>query len=116
MYRFVEDKIKESIDNGEFDNLPGKGKPLNLKEDLQGLSPEIRRAYKLLKNAGYIDEETEKKKKDLEIDDLITAATGKSYKSEAQSRQKFEAFVKEQKLNKNKKFSAYAKKIYKKFF
>lgn len=38
MHRIVEDKIKEAIKNGEFDNLPGKGKPLNLKEDLQGLS------------------------------------------------------------------------------
>ncbi len=28
MYYFVEDKIKKSIEDGEFDNLPGMGKPL----------------------------------------------------------------------------------------
>lgn len=116
MYHFVEDKIKESIDNGEFDNLPGKGQPLNLKEDLQGLSPEIRRAYKLLKNAGYINEETEQKKKDLKIDDLVSTVTGNSYKSETENRQKYEAFIHENKLKKNKKFPTYAKKIYKKLF
>ncbi len=29
----AERKIKEAIDAGEFDNLPGKGKPLNLDEN-----------------------------------------------------------------------------------
>jgi len=29
----VEDVIREAIDRGDFDNLPGKGKPLNLAQD-----------------------------------------------------------------------------------
>jgi hypothetical protein len=33
MYIFVEERIKDSIYKGEFNDLPGKGKPLNLKDD-----------------------------------------------------------------------------------
>jgi DnaJ family protein C protein 28 len=29
----VEDVIREAIERGEFDNLPGKGRPLNLNDD-----------------------------------------------------------------------------------
>jgi DnaJ family protein C protein 28 len=29
----VEDVIREAMERGEFDNLPGKGRPLNLTED-----------------------------------------------------------------------------------
>ena len=29
----VEDVIREAMERGEFDNLPGKGRPLNLSDD-----------------------------------------------------------------------------------
>ncbi|RKQ29063.1 DUF1992 domain-containing protein [Oceanobacillus halophilus] len=114
MYHFVEEKIKESIDNGEFDDLPGKGKPLHLKEELQGLSPEIRRAYKILKNAGYIPEEQEKKKRSLTFNDLYTFATGKTRKTESLQKKQLEELVKKRELQKNQTFRTYAQKIYKK--
>lgn len=116
MHRIVEDKIKEAIKNGEFDNLPGKGKPLNLKEDLQGLSPKIRRAYQILKNAGYIDDDMQKKKTELRTEDFIAAATGEKYHNEAENKQQFQAFVKRNNLHKNKSFHQYAKKMYNKLF
>ena len=31
--RYIEELIREAMDNGEFDNLPGKGKALNLAQD-----------------------------------------------------------------------------------
>jgi len=43
---------------GEFDNLPGKGKPL-VQEDLSGVPEELRMAYKILKNAGCVPPEVE---------------------------------------------------------
>ena len=75
MYYFVEDKIKKSIEDGEFDHLPGIGKPLDLKDDLPGLPPELKIVYKTLKNAGYMDENEEIKQDNLTIKDLLSRAT-----------------------------------------
>ncbi|GGB52284.1 DUF1992 domain-containing protein [Virgibacillus dakarensis] len=116
MYMFVEERIKDSIDKGEFDNLPGKGKPLNLKDDLPGMRPEIKMGYRMLKNAGYVTEEAKDSKNNMSMNDLLTIATGKTHKSDVQSKQKFDEFVHERKLHQNKRFIAYAKKIYRKLF
>ncbi|CAB1075361.1 hypothetical protein D1AOALGA4SA_3181 [Olavius algarvensis Delta 1 endosymbiont] len=57
----VEDKIRKAMAEGEFDNLPGKGKPLDLSKDR--LVPEhLRTAYHVLKNAGFVPEEIRLKK------------------------------------------------------
>ncbi len=62
MYLIVEDKIREAIKNGDFDDLPGKGEKLNLRDDLPGLSPELNQAYKILKNAGFVPDKNEEKR------------------------------------------------------
>ena len=48
-----ERKIKEAMDNGEFDDNPLKGQPLNLDEDAS-LPHEQRVVRKILKNAGAL--------------------------------------------------------------
>ena len=54
----VDEKIKEAIARGEFDNLPGKGEPLNL--DAYFATPEhLRMGYSILKSADIIPEEME---------------------------------------------------------
>ena len=54
----VDEKIKEAIARGEFDNLPGKGKPLDL--DAYFATPEhLRMGYSILKSAHIIPEEME---------------------------------------------------------
>jgi hypothetical protein len=54
----VDEKIKEAIARGEFDNLPGKGKPLDL--DTYFATPEhLRMGYSILKSADIIPEEME---------------------------------------------------------
>ena len=50
----AERKIEEAMAEGQFDNLPGTGKPLEL-EDLSHLPPDMRMAYTILKNSGYIE-------------------------------------------------------------
>ena len=52
----VDDQIQEAMSRGEFDNLPGKGQPLNLEEDAH-VAPELRMAYRMLKRAGIPPEE-----------------------------------------------------------
>ena len=54
----VDEKIEEAIARGEFDNLPGKGKPLDL--DAYFATPEhLRLGYSILKSADLIPEEME---------------------------------------------------------
>ncbi|NUO82643.1 DUF1992 domain-containing protein [candidate division KSB1 bacterium] len=59
--RLVEEKIKQAIAEGEFDNLPGHGKPLVL-EDFSEVPEHMRMAYKVLKNAGVLPLEVELRK------------------------------------------------------
>jgi hypothetical protein len=54
----VDEKIEEAIARGEFDNLPGKGKPLDL--DAYFAMPEhLRIGYSILKSADITPEEME---------------------------------------------------------
>lgn len=48
----IEESINRAIQEGKFDNLSGKGKPLNLDDDPHA-DPEWRLAYHVLKNGGY---------------------------------------------------------------
>lgn len=52
----VEQQIREAIERGEFDDLPGKGKPLDLEAYFQ--TPEhLRLAYSVLKSGDFVPEE-----------------------------------------------------------
>jgi len=44
--------IRESMDRGEFDNLPGAGQPIDLAENSYE-PPELRNVHRLLRNAGF---------------------------------------------------------------
>ncbi|MCQ6281125.1 DnaJ family domain-containing protein [Bacillus sp. EB600] len=66
----AEEKIKQAYKDGEFDNLPGMGKPLNF-EDMSGVPEELRMAYRIMKNAGYTEEEKAFRKELMTIEDLI---------------------------------------------
>jgi hypothetical protein len=55
----VERRIRAAIARGEFDHLPGAGRPLALDDD--PLVPqELRVAYRLLKNAGVVPPELQR--------------------------------------------------------
>lgn len=49
----AERKIEEAMEEGKFDDLPGKGKPLPLDEEWFA-PPEMRPAIRLLKSAGVL--------------------------------------------------------------
>ena len=56
----AERKIAEAVSRGEFDALPGAGRPLDLEDD--ALVPEeLRMAYRILKNAGFTPKEVPEK-------------------------------------------------------
>ncbi len=57
----VEIKIRQAMSEGAFDNLEGKGKPLDL-DKYQKIPEHLRTAYHVIRNAGYIPEEVRLKK------------------------------------------------------
>ena len=65
--RLAEEKIQQALARGELDNLPGRGKPIPEEPAMQWVPEELRTAYRLLKNAGYVPEEVSLLR---EIDDL----------------------------------------------
>jgi len=58
--RGIEEIIQKAMQEGAFDNLPGKGQPLDL-DDNPHLDPEWQLAYHLLKENGYAPEFIEKR-------------------------------------------------------
>ncbi len=67
----AEEKIREAMARGEFDNLPGAGKPLALEDD--SMVPEdLRVSYKILKNAGCLPPELELRKEIVTLKSLLS--------------------------------------------
>ena len=87
--RIVEATIKEAMERGEFDNLPGKGKPIDLREYFD-TPEEVRPAYSVLKNAGMISREVELLKEIAELKEIQAALADDRKKQElaGQIRQK----------------------------
>src|SRR5688572_29569609 len=54
----AERKIEEAVSRGELDDLPGAGQPLDLSDDAL-IPEELRLAYRILKNAGFVPPEVE---------------------------------------------------------
>ena len=66
------EKIREAQLRGEFDNLPGAGKPLP-EDELRGVPEELRIGFKLLKDAGMLPEEMQLRKDMVTLGDLLLA-------------------------------------------
>ncbi|MHA7965069.1 DnaJ family domain-containing protein [Paenibacillus sp. CAU 1782] len=78
IFRLIaEERIREAESRGEFDDLPGKGKPLP-PDELEGVPEELRVSYRLLKNAGVLPEEMQLRKDMLTLGDLIAACKSDS--------------------------------------
>jgi DNA polymerase/3'-5' exonuclease PolX len=66
----IEQKIKEAMARGEFDNLSGAGKPIDL--DAYFNTPEdLRMAFAMLKSNEFVPEEVEIFKEISELDEKI---------------------------------------------
>ena len=55
---------------GDFDDLPGRGKPLELEDDSH-VPPELRMAYKVLRNAGCVPPELAERKEISNLADML---------------------------------------------
>jgi Domain of unknown function (DUF1992) len=72
--RIAEAKIQEAMERGDFDGLPGRGRPLRL-EDMSGVPPHLRMGYKILRNAGVAPPEVELRREVYRLDREIGATT-----------------------------------------
>src|SRR5882672_4866107 len=70
--KIAEQRIREAMERGEFDNLPLHGKPIKL-DDLVGVPEHLRMGYKILKNAGVLPEEMQLKKEMVSLKNLLDA-------------------------------------------
>jgi hypothetical protein len=68
--RIAEERIREAQQEGAFDNLPGKGKPLAL-EDLSRVPEDLRMSYHILRNAHVLPPEAELQKEIHTLQDLL---------------------------------------------
>ncbi len=69
--RIAERRIQEAIRNGEFDDLPGAGKPLVLEDDSH-IPEDLRMAYKVLRNANCVPPEIALRKEIARVEDLLS--------------------------------------------
>jgi hypothetical protein len=70
--KIVEERIRRAFEEGEFDDLEGRGEPLALADD-STVPEELRLAFKILKNADCLPPEVELRKDIERAEDLIAA-------------------------------------------
>ncbi|NIK68921.1 DnaJ family domain-containing protein [Paenibacillus sp. BK720] len=119
MSSLVEQRIKESMEKGEFDNLSGKGKPLEL-EDNSHVPEELRVTYKLLSNAGMIPEEMVVRKEIVSLRDMIRLCRNPDEKDVLQKKLtekelRFKMLMEARGLRQSPVFQQYETKILKKY-
>ena len=75
--------IEEAIKRGKFDDLPGKGKPIDLTAYFE--TPEdVRAAHSMLKNAGFTPREVDLFKEIAELKKILAAVLNEKKKKEVQ--------------------------------
>ena len=81
--KLVEEKIKQAQERGEFDNLPGKGKPIDLTAYFE--TPEdVRLAQSVLKNGGFTSREVELLNEIAALKETLAADSDETKKREIQ--------------------------------
>jgi len=81
--KIVEQLIREAQERGEFENLPGKGKPIDLTAYFE-MPEDIRLAQSVLKNAGMKSPEVQLLNEIAELRQLLAAVVEETKKEEIQ--------------------------------
>jgi len=68
--RIAEQRIRQALREGVFDNLPGAGKPLDLEDD-SWVPEDLRLAFRVLRNAGIIPPELELRNEIMNLRSLV---------------------------------------------
>jgi len=81
--KIVEEMIKKAQERGEFNDLPGKGKPIDLTEYFE-MPEEVRVAQAMLKNAGMTSREVDLLKEISELKQQLAQVVDEKKKAEIQ--------------------------------
>ena len=84
----AERHIQQAVQRGEFDDLPGKGKPLVLEDDAL-IPDELRAGYRLLKNAGYLPPELQLNREIKEAEQLLACVRDAGDRDKAERRLRY---------------------------
>ena len=68
--KIIESRIKKAQEEGSFEDLPGKGRPLRLEDD-RHIPEDLRLAHKVLKNADCLPPEVHLRKEIRATEDLL---------------------------------------------
>jgi len=69
--KIVEQRITQAQKQGKFKILNGAGKPFSKNDDLYFVPEDIRLAYRILKNSGFLPPEIELRKKIEQTEELL---------------------------------------------
>ncbi len=68
--KIIEKRIQDAQDSGDFDNLPGKGKPIDFEDD-RNIPEDLRLTYKILRNADCLPPELALRKEIRTMEDML---------------------------------------------
>jgi len=83
--RIVEAMINEAMERGEFDNLPGQGRPIDLSEYFE-TPEEVRMAHSVLKGAGMTSREVDLLREIAALKQLLPAVLDEHKKQEIEKK------------------------------
>jgi hypothetical protein len=75
MPKSSDEAIRAAMERGDFDNLPNKGKKLNL-DDYFNTPEDLRLGFSVLKNADYVPEEVQLLKEIGELQEKLATLKG----------------------------------------
>ncbi len=78
----AEQKIAAALAAGDLEHLPGAGEPLDLDDD-RLVPEELRMAYRILKNAGFVPPELDARREAASLRRLLTTAVDEDEKRSA---------------------------------
>ncbi|KGX92998.1 molecular chaperone DnaJ [Pontibacillus halophilus JSM 076056 = DSM 19796] len=119
-FRIAEERIKEAERNGEFKDLPGKGKRLDLSE-WEAVPQDLRMSYTIMKNANMLPEEMNVKKEILELEDLLRQCDDEeerqAYRKKLSEKQiHFDQLMEKRKMNRSSTYHKYQTAITRRLF
>jgi hypothetical protein len=77
--KFIEEQIRNAMEAGEFDNLEGAGKPLNL-DDYFAAPEDVRMGYSVLKSNKFVPAEVEMMREINELKEKVNICTDETEK------------------------------------
>ena len=108
--RLAEERIKEAMEEGEFDAIEGQGRPLELEDDSM-VPDELRTAYRMLKNSGHLPPELSANQEIRQLEDLLDVVDDPE--TERRARERLRILVDRLQLGRGRASSLKAEQAYK---